>query len=152
VTKTGIEETMALVHRDTHVAEWPTLGWPERWRRLFEFEGGQEWLRVEEFHDGDTLVVRAELPDVDPDKDVEVTTVGDVVRIHGHREQKTEHKDKQGYRSEFRYGEFDREIALPQGATAKDVKATYSNGILEVRIPCPEKSEVTSAKVPIART
>ena len=49
---------------------------------MFEFDDGQEWLRVEEFHDGDTLVVRAELPDIDPDKDVEVTTADGVVRIH----------------------------------------------------------------------
>jgi HSP20 family molecular chaperone IbpA len=34
------------------------------------------------------------------------------------------------------YGEFEHEIALPQGA----VEATYSNGVLEVRIPCPAKT------------
>jgi HSP20 family protein len=119
---------------------------------LFEFDDGQEWLRVEEFHDGDTLVVRAELPDIDPDKDVEVTTADGVVRIHAHREQKTEHKEKRGYRSEFRYGEFEREIVLPQGAVADEVKATYDNGVLEVRIPCPKKTHEASTKVPVTRT
>jgi len=146
-----MEETMALVRHDTHVMEWPPVSW-QRWRRLFEFDDGQEWLRVEEFHDGDTLVVRAELPDIDPDKDVEVTTTDGVVRIHAHREQKSEHKEKRGYRSEFRYGDFERDIALPQGAVPDDVKAIYSNGILEVRIPCPEKAEPTSTKVPVTRT
>jgi HSP20 family protein len=68
---------------------------------------------VEEFHDGDTLVVRAELPDIDPDKDVEVTTTDGVVRIHAHREQKSDHQEKRGYRSEFRYGDYKRDIALP---------------------------------------
>jgi HSP20 family protein len=106
---------------------------------LFEFHGGQDWLRVEEFHDGDTLVVRAELPDIDPDKDVEVSSDDGIVHIHGHHEQKSERRQKRGYRSEFRYGDFDREIALPKGATAKDVEATYKDGILEVRIPCPGK-------------
>ena len=38
------------------------------------------------------------------------------------------------------YGEFEREIALPQGAVDDDVKATYSNWVLEVRIPCPAKT------------
>ncbi len=142
---------MALVHHHNHVIAWPPVSW-QRWRQLFEFDEGQEWLRVEEFHDGDTLVVRAELPDIDPDKDVEVTTTGGVVRIHAHREQKSDHKEKRGYRSEFRYGEFERDIALPQGAVADDVKATYSNGVLEVRIPCPEKPEPTSTKVPVTRT
>jgi len=137
---------VALVHRDTHV-EWP----PIPWRRLLDFDGDHSWLRVEEFHDGDTLVVRTELPDIDPEKDVEITTSDGVVRISAHREQKTEHKGKRGYRSEFRYGEFQRDIALPQGAVADDVKATYSDGMLEVRIPCLERAPSTT-KVPITRT
>jgi HSP20 family protein len=139
---------MALAHRDKHVAEWPLV----QWRRLFDFDSDQDWLRVEEFHDGDTLVVRAELPDIDPDKDVEVTTSDGVVRIHAHREQRAEHKEKRGYRSELRYGEFERDIALPRGAVADDVKATYSNGMLEVRIPCPEKAQAAATKVPVTRT
>jgi len=145
----GIEGTMPLVDHDNHVIEWAP--W-QRWPRLFEFDDGQEWLRVEEFHDGDTLVVRAELPDIDPDQDVEVTTTDGVVRIHAHREQKSDHKEKRGYRSEFRYGDFERDIALPRGAVVEDVKATYNNGILEVRISCPEKAEPTSTKVPVTRT
>jgi hypothetical protein len=55
----------------------------------------------------------AALPDIDPDKDVEITTEGGVARIHAHRHQRSETRDKEGYRSEFRYGEFDRGIALP---------------------------------------
>ena len=120
--------------RPSHVIEWPPLSW-QRWRRLLEFDDGHEWLRVEEFYDGDTLVVRAELPDIDPDKEVEVTTTDGVVRIHAHREPKSDHKEKRGHRSEFRYVEFERDIALPQGAVADDVKAAYNNGVLEVRIP-----------------
>jgi HSP20 family protein len=141
---------MALVHR--HVGGWPAFGWPKNRQQLFELAAdGQEWLRVEEFHDGDTLVVRAELPDIDPDKDVEITSDDGVVRIHAHHEQKSEHKQKRGYRSEFRYGEFEREISLPKGASAKDVKATYKDGILEVRIPCPESTEPAPTKIPITR-
>ena len=120
-----------------------------RLRRLLELDGDQEWLRVEEFHDGDTLVVRAELPDIDPDKDVDVMVGDGMVRIHAKREQKSEKKQKRGYRSEFRYGEFEREIMVPQSATPEDVKATYSNGILEVRIPCPENKEASQTKVPV---
>lgn len=140
---------MALEHRSRHVADWPGLGWVEPWRRWFPFDVGEGFLRTEEFYDGDTLVVRAELPGVDPDKDVEITVGGGVVRIHARREEKAEHKDKQGYRSEFRYGDFTREVALPAGASSDDVKATYRDGILEVRIPCGEhgKPEVTRVAV-----
>jgi len=143
---------MSLVHRDSHVVDWPNFGLPDRWRRIFDIDGDQEWLRVEEFHDGDTLVIRAELPDVDPDKDVQVTTTDGVVRIHAQREEKAEKKERRGYRTEFRYGEFEREILLPKGAKDSDVKATYSDGILEVRIPCPAHAESSPNQVPVTRT
>jgi len=144
-------EAMALMHRSSHMTEWPVFRLPERWG--WPFEGGDEqWLRVEEFRDGEVLVVRAELPDIDPDRDVEVTTEGGMVRIHAHREQKSETKGKEGFRSEFRYGEFDREIAFPDATRAEDVKATYKDGILEVRIPCPTEVPPSTTKVPVSRT
>ncbi len=143
---------MALVHRNVRLGDWPVLAWPEHWRRVIDLEDGHEWLRVEEFEDGDTLVVRAELPDIDPDKDVEVTVDDGMVRIHGRRDQKSEHKDSQGFRSEFRYGEFDRAVALPGGASPDDVKATYSDGILEVRVPCRVVPEPKPAKIAVARS
>lgn len=142
---------MALVHRSNHVMEWPTLRIPERWGWPFDPSDEQWWLRVEEFHDDGDLVVRAELPGIDPDKDVEITTEGGVATIRAHREQKSETKNKEGYRSEFRYGEFSREITLPQGTKSEDVKATYSDGILEVRVPCPTEESPSPVKVPIAR-
>ena len=142
---------MALVHRGNHVTEWPAFKLPERWGWPFD-SGDDRWsLRVEEFHDDGDLVVRAELPGIDPDKDVEISTEGGVARIHAHREQKSETKDKEGYRSEFRYGEFDREIALPVGTKPEDVKATYKDGMLEVRIPCPAEHTPSAIKVPISR-
>jgi len=142
---------MALVSRDKHVVEWPTFAWPDRWRRLFDLEGDEGWLRTEEFHDGDTLVVRAEMPGINPEKDVEITVGDGVVRIEARREEKAEHKTKRGYRSEFRYGEFAREIVLPKGSVGDDVKATYSDGILEVRVPCPEKAQVQPHKIPVTQ-
>jgi len=142
---------MALVHRGNHVTEWPIFRLPERWGWPFDSGDDGQWLRVEEFHDDGDLVVRAELPDIDPDEDVQITTEGGVAKIHAHREQKSETKDKEGYRSEFRYGEFDREIALPTGTKAEDVKASYKDGILEVRIPCPPEEAPAATKVPISR-
>jgi HSP20 family protein len=142
---------MALVHRGNHVTEWPIFRLPERWGWPFDSGDDQQWLRVEEFHDDGDLVVRAELPDIDPDKDVEITTEGGVARIHAHRQQRSVTKDKEGYRSEFRYGEFDREIALPPGSKAEDLKPSYKDGILEVRIPSPPRESPAVTKVPISR-
>jgi HSP20 family protein len=142
---------VALVHRERHVIDWPSFGFPERWRRLLDFEGDEAWIKTEEYHEGDTLIVRAELPGIDPDKDIEITVSGGVVHLRARREQKAERTDKRGYRSEFRYGQFRREIALPEGTASEDVKASYANGILEVRVPCPEKAEPAAVKVAVEK-
>ena len=125
--------------------------WPDLFRRFFEPPSDADWLRVEEFQDGDTLVVRAELPGIDPDKDVEVTVTNGVLRISAHREEKSEQKDKGNYRSEFRYGSFVRDIALPPGAAEPKVSASYADGVLEVRVPTPPEPKSETTKIPVSR-
>ena len=83
--------------------------------RMFETAAGPAPIRVEEFVDDKTLVVRAELPGVDPDKDVEITIDNGYLRIHAERQEKEEHKDKGRFRSEFRYGSFSRIPAAGRG-------------------------------------
>lgn len=124
---------------------------PELWRRFFEPEADGSWLRVEEYLDGDTMVVRAEIPGIDPDPDVELTISEGVLHIRARREEKTEQKVKDSYRSEFRYGSFARAVPLPAGAKEQDVKASYKDGILEVRVPVGEVKSATT-RVPVART
>ena len=108
-------------------------------------------MRLEEFVDGDMLVVKAELPGLDPEKDVEITVADGVLTLSAERREEITEGEagKSGYRSEFRYGSYRRSLTLPAGATADDVKASYADGILEVRIPVakavptPQKIEVT---------
>jgi HSP20 family protein len=119
-------------------------------RRFLEGETGS-WLRVEEYRDGDSMVVKAEVPGIDPSKDVDITLTGDELRINVRHEEKTEHKDKRGYRSEFRYGTFSRSVALPGAVKEEDIRASYTDGILEVRIPASEQQETPSRKIPITR-
>ena len=135
---------MALVRRERNE-------WPEWFRRFFDTEPDAGWLRVEEFRDGDALVVRAELPGIDPDHDVELSVTDGVLHIEAHREEKSEHKDKDGYRSEFRYGSFSRSIPLPAGADEREVKASYHDGVLEVRVPSPTASKSETTKIPVSR-
>jgi HSP20 family protein len=105
---------------------------------------------VEEFVDGNTLVLRAEMPGIDPDKDVDLTIADDVLTITAHREKKQENK-KDSYRSEFRYGSFVGNLALPAGAKADDIKACYRDGVLEVRVLVSETSAADVTRVPVAR-
>lgn len=119
-------------------------------RRFLEGETGS-WLRLEEYRDGDSMVVKAEVPGIDPHKDVDITLMGDELRINVRHEEKSEHKDKDGYRSEFRYGTFSRSVALPGAVKEEDIRASYTDGVLEVRIPVSEQQERPSRKIPVTR-
>ena len=142
---------MSLIHRNRSDVDWPDLfgtrmfDVPATWKDLFDDSD----MKVEEFRDGDTLVVRAEMPGIDPDEDVEITVSDGMLHLSAERRSETKTEDKKGYRSEFRYGSFSRTVRLPAGAGEEDVKATYTDGILEVRIPIDEKSN-GARKIPIS--
>ena len=42
-------------------------------------------------------------------------------------------------------------MQLPEGVSGDDVKASYKDGILEVRIPIPSQKEVEVKKVPVTK-
>lgn len=127
------------------------IDFPERWKRLLDFDE-QGSIRVEEIHEDDSLVVRAELPGVDPDKDIDVSISDGVLHIGATRSERTEKKSKDhSFRSEFRYGSFSRNMTLPRGVEAKSVKAEYKDGVLEVRIPWPAENSSAAEKVEIIR-
>ncbi|MDQ0092494.1 Hsp20/alpha crystallin family protein [Paeniglutamicibacter psychrophenolicus] len=121
-------------------------------QRLFDGEDEKTTMRVEEFVEDNTLVVRAELPGIDPDKDVEVSVADGVLSISARREDTSETRSEGRYRSEFRYGSMLRRIALPEGVGESEIKASYKDGILEVRSPMPaQKSAPETTKVAITR-
>ena len=114
-------------------------------------EGRVKHLRVEEYLEGDTCVIRAELPGIDPEKDVEITVGDSMLTITAHREERSEQDRPEGFRSEFHYGGFERRIRLPEGATDRDVTATYADGILEVRVPAPTAVTPRVARIAVSR-
>lgn len=103
-------------------------------------------MRIEEFSKNGDFIIRAELPGIDPEKDVEITVSDGMLTIEGKREE----QHGTGQRSEFYYGRFMRTLTLPVGAGEENIKASYRDGILEVHIPMKEASEA-SHKIPIAR-
>ncbi|MFZ3414860.1 Hsp20/alpha crystallin family protein [Arthrobacter sp. 3Tela_A] len=124
---------------------------PEPMRRLFEGDWEVPAFRVEEFRDTGAMVVRAELPSIDPEKDLDVTVSDGTLRIRGERREETSNRGKNGYRSEFKYGSFSRDIPLPAGASTDEVTASYRDGVLEVRVPLQDEGS-TGRKVPISRS
>ena len=103
-------------------------------------------IRLEdEMADGHYLL-RAELPGIDPAKDVDITVHDGQLTIKAERSEKTEAKG----RSEFRYGSFTRSVTLPAGANEDDIKASYDKGILTVDVAVPEQAAATAAEKHIA--
>ena len=107
-------------------------------------------IRVEEYTEGDKLVVKAEMPGIDPDKDVQISLSDGRLRIEAERREEKENKTRDSFRSEFRYGSFVRDIPMPLGAKRSDVKAVYKDGVLEVHIPIAKESE-TASMIPVTR-
>jgi HSP20 family protein len=123
---------------------------PEQFRRLLQGDLGS-WPHVEEYQDGDTRVIRAELPGVDPDRDVDITVERNVLTIEARREEPAEQKGKHSYRSEIRYGPSTRSFRLPAGVIEDEIRASYRNGILEIRIPTSGQEQGTRRKIQVNR-
>jgi len=83
------------------------------WRRSF---------KLEESHDDDTIVVRAELPGVNPDKDVVVEVVDNELVIRAQRSESHRSHDDHVYRSEIRYGSFVRSVPILPMLTNRRLK------------------------------
>lgn len=124
-------------------SDWIDDIFPERIRLI---DSGLHPIKVEEYATDSEIIVRAELPGINPDKDVEVELGDGYLTISGHREE--EHKKKK--MSEFYYGSFSRTMAMPVGVEKKDVKASYRDGILEVRVIRPASSS-TNHRINIER-
>ena len=126
----------------TDLADWlesPWTGPPP-------FIAAQQTFRVEETARDNRYVIRAELPGLDPDRDIEVTVEGRTLTINAERRK----EDDGPYRSEFRYGSLTRVFRLPAKVDANDVTARYEKGVLEVSVPVREvKPEGT--RVPIEK-
>ena len=113
-------------------AMFPDLAdWLESpWTGPPPFLAGQVF-RLEESIRDDRYVIRAELPGLDPENDIEVTVDGRILTIRAERRQ----QDKGRYRSEFRYGSLARAVRLPARVDPADVTARYDKGVLEVSVP-----------------
>lgn len=147
---------MALTRRERG-SLWPEpferglFDWPNRpFESLRQFLD-QDELKVEEFTEDGQIVVRAELPGVDPERDVDVSIVDGNLCIRAERRHEERSEGRDYRRSEIRYGSFSRILPLPAKAKEEDIKASYRDGILEVRAPV-DDAERRPSKIPISRT
>lgn len=124
---------------------------PEPVRRFLQGESDRS-LPIEQYQEAGTLVVRVDLPGIDPETDVDISVSDDGLDIQARREENADHVAKKGYRSELRYGERSRSIPLPRGVRQDSIVATYGDGVLEIRIQLPEQSESPTSKIRVVRT
>lgn len=98
------------------------------------------WLpAIEVAQKGGELLVHAELPGLTPE-DVKVEVTDGLLVIEGERKSEQEHRSGNMVRSERQYGRFYREVPLPEGVNAEQVKAQFRNGVLEVAVPIPQQT------------
>jgi HSP20 family protein len=92
------------------------------------------------YDDGESLVVRAEVPGIDPN-DLEINATFNALTIKGERK-RSETGDKVSFhRRERSHGTFSRTISLPQEIDPSKVQASYKLGVLEVMLPKAEAAK-----------
>src|SRR5262245_30112396 len=95
------------------------------------------------------LVLRAELPGIDPGK-VEIQVQGRTLTLRGEKQGTHETADGNVHHREIAHGRFERTFTLPQGLNAEQVKASFSNGVLEITMPAEGLSTARKVTVEIA--
>jgi HSP20 family protein len=110
---------------------------------LFEGPGRQtqSWVPTADVWETDTEVVYAfDLPGIPEDK-ISVELEDGALTVTAEREREHEVEEGRYFRFERRFGTFTRTIGLPQGVTDNDVKASFTDGVLEVHVAKPQRAK-----------
>jgi len=110
-------------------------------------EAGLPALDVSETDD--QVVVRAELPGIDP-KELDVSVTGDLLTVSGEKKSQTEQKRENFYLSERRFGSFQRSVRLPSHVDREAVSANYANGVLTIKLKKQESAKAKKVKINVA--
>jgi len=123
-----------------------TRPWSSRARR----QGALEmWTpQIELSQQNNELVVRADLPGLKKE-DVNIDVTDEAITISGERRQEQESETGGVYRSERSYGSFYRTIPLPRGTMSDQAKATFKDGVLEIRVPAPPEQVTRGRRLEI---
>ena len=104
------------------------------------------WKPAVELQDTeDAIIVRAEIPGV-AGKDLDIRVTREAVAISGDRSSHSE----RNFRTEFRYGKFQRVIALPVAVENDQVQADFKDGILILTLPKVTEARRQVVKVNLA--
>ena len=105
---------------------------------------------VDIYETGDSLVLKAELPGINPD-DVEIRVEDSTLYLKGERKFEKEVKEENLHRVERSYGTFTRSFSLPSAIDAGKVKAEYQDGILTLTMPKREEAKPRTIKINVSK-
>lgn len=109
----------------------------------------QNWApKVDVVAKDGTLVTRVDLPGMKKE-DVAVEVRDGYLMLSGNRKKEMKEEKDNVYHEEREYGSFCRTVPLPKGAKADDVKAIFTNGVLEVTVPLPAATESKTRQIPV---
>src|SRR5690242_18778830 len=92
------------------------------------------------------LVVKADLPDVDP-KDLDIRVENNLLTIRGERKFEKKVNEENYLRVERSFGSFARSFTLAKTVNPDAIKAEYQNGVLTLTIPKREEAKPKQIKV-----
>jgi HSP20 family protein len=101
---------------------------------------------VDIFETEHELVVKTDLPDVDP-KDLDIQIQNNILTIRGERKFEKNVKEENYLRIERAYGSFSRSFSLANTVNSEAIKAEYKNGVLTLSIPKREEAKPKQIKV-----
>jgi HSP20 family protein len=105
---------------------------------------------VDIYEDGDSLVLKAELPGINPD-DVEIRVEDNTLYLKGERKFEKEVKEQNYHRVERSYGTFTRTFSLPNSIQADKVAASYKDGVLTLTMPKKEEAKPKTIKINVSK-
>jgi len=148
-----------MMSRGEGFEHWLDRLMEDMWRRPFPSVFGRDrWLPVrplgirmpslDVYEEKDSVVVKAELPGMKKE-DIEVNLTGENLTIKGEKKEEKEVKEDDYYRRERSYGSFLRSVDLPCEVKSGEIKASFKDGVLEIRMPKTEEAKKKAVAVKI---
>ena len=118
-------------------------------RRPAKLEEGGEFLPALDLAEtGNELVVKCEVPGLDP-KDIDISLSDGMLTIKGEKKQEREEKETDYHLVERSYEAFTRSIQLPKEVQGDKISASYKNGILKITLPKSEEAKKKEIKIKV---
>ena len=103
---------------------------------------------VDVYQEKDDVIVKAELPGLSKD-DIQVNLIDSTLTIRGEKKTEEEVNQDDYFYSERSHGTFARNIDLPAEVKPDQVKATFRDGVLQIRLPKTEESKSKATSITI---